>query len=108
MLVLVTLRLNLSYTVTGTLLEKAVCSLPAGMPNPIRPPSVESDKHVINYGVGALSATRNNYSPGQSFSSIRLTNPGNNGNPDIFDIVIARGTGTYQYAYAIIQYFTTI
>jgi len=100
---LVTLRINLSYSVAGSALTSVALALPSDLPTPETPSSVTTNLDVVNYGNGVLTTTKAALAtPITCYSALRLKTLGT---PNIFEIVIARATGAYQYAYASIQYF---
>ena len=100
---MVIIRLNLSYTVAGSSLTSVVCVLPSDLPTPLLPTSVTTNLDTISYGSGTLSTTKASLAtPIATYASLRLKTIGT---PNIFEIVIARATGSFQYAYALIQYF---
>ena len=100
---LVTLRINLSYSVAGSALTSVSLALPSDLPTPETPSSVTTNLDVVNYGNGVLTTTKAALAtPVTCYSALRLKTLGT---PNIFEIVIARATGAYQYAYASIQYF---
>lgn len=100
---LVTLRINLSYSVAGSALTSVALALPSDLPNPETPSSVTTNLDVVNYGNGVLTTTKAALAtPVTCYSALRLKTLGT---PNIFEIVIARATGAFQYAYASIQYF---
>jgi hypothetical protein len=100
---LVTLRINLAYTVAGNALTLVSMTLPADCPTPASPNGVTAANEVLSYGSGALSTAKTMISfatVGATISALRR-NSANNG----FDIVVTRPSAAYQYAYATIQYF---
>jgi hypothetical protein len=100
---LVTLRINLAYTVAGSALTLVSMTLPADCPTPASPNGVTAANEVLSYGSGALSTAKTMISfatVGATISAIRR-NSANNG----YDIVVTRPSAAYQYAYATIQYF---
>jgi hypothetical protein len=100
---LVTLRINLAYTVAGNALTLVSMTLPADCPTPASPNGVTAANEVLSYGSGALSTAKTMISfatVGATISAIRR-NSANNG----YDIVVTRPSAAYQYAYATIQYF---
>ena len=102
---LVTLRINLSYTVAGSALTLVSMTLPADCPTPTSPSGVTAALEIINYGAGMLQATK----AVASFATINAGASGlrrNSANTG-FDVVATRSSSAYQYAYASIQYFTT-
>ena len=102
---LVTLRINLSYTVAGNALTLVSMTLPADCPTPTSPSGVTAALEIINYGAGMLQATK----AVASFATINAGASGlrrNSANTG-FDVVATRSSSAYQYAYASIQYFTT-
>ena len=102
---LVTLRINLSYTVAGNALTLVSITLPADCPTPTSPSGVTAASEIINYGAGMLQTTK----AVASFATINAGASGlrrNSANTG-FDVVVTRSSSGYQYAYASIQYFTT-
>lgn len=100
---LVTLRINLSYTVAGNALTLVSMTLPADCPTPASPSGVTAANEVLSYGSGALATAKTMISfatIGATISALRR-NSANNG----YDIVVTRPSSAYQYAYATIQYF---
>jgi hypothetical protein len=100
---LVTLRINLAYSVAGSALTLVSMTLPADCPTPASPNGVTAANEVLTYGSGALSTAKTMISfatIGATISAIRR-NSANNG----YDIVVTRASAAYQYAYATIQYF---
>jgi hypothetical protein len=101
---LVTLRMNLSYTVAGTLLTAVSMTLPTDCPTPASPSGVTAANEVISYGAGALSSAKTFV----TFATIGATIAGlrrNNANTG-YEVVVTRASSSWQYAYATIQYFT--
>jgi len=100
---LVTIRINLAYTVAGSALTLVSMTLPADCPTPASPNGVTAANEVLSYGGGALSTAKTMISfatVGATISALRR-NSANNG----YDIVVTRPSAAYQYAYATIQYF---
>ncbi len=100
---MVTLRINLVYSVAGAALTGVSMALPTDMPNPELPTGVSGASVAISYGSGALSSATSVITfatIGATISAIRV-NSGNNG----FDIVVMRASSTWQYAYATISYY---
>ena len=100
---LVTLRINLAYSVAGSALTLVSMTLPADCPTPASPNGVTAANEVLSYGSGALSTAKTMISfatIGATISALRR-NSANNG----YDIVVTRASAAYQYAYATIQYF---
>jgi hypothetical protein len=100
---LVTLRINLAYTVAGSALTLVSMTLPADCPTPASPSGVTAANEVLSYGSGALATAKTMISfatVGATISALRR-NSANNG----YDIVVTRPSAAYQYAYATIQYF---
>lgn len=100
---MVTIRINLSYTVAGSALTSVACVLPSDLPTPALPSSVTTNLDTLNYGSGTLSTTKASLgTPVATYTSLRLKTLGT---PNIFEIVIARASGAFQYGYSVIQYF---
>ena len=100
---LVTIRINLSYTVAGSALTSVACVLPSDLPTPALPSSVTTNLDTLNYGSGTLSTTKASLgTPIATYTSLRLKTLGT---PNVFEIVIARASGAFQYGYSVIQYF---
>jgi hypothetical protein len=100
---LVTIRINLAYSVAGSALTLVSMTLPADCPTPASPNGVTAANEVLSYGSGALSTAKTMISfatVGATISALRR-NSANNG----YDIVVTRPSAAYQYAYATIQYF---
>ena len=100
---LVTIRINLAYTVAGSALTLVSMTLPADCPTPASPNGVTAANEVLSYGGGALATAKTMISfatVGATISALRR-NSANNG----YDIVVTRPSAAYQYAYATIQYF---
>jgi hypothetical protein len=100
---LVTIRINLAYSVAGSALTLVSMTLPADCPTPASPNGVTAANEVLSYGGGALSTAKTMISfatVGATISALRR-NSANNG----YDIVVTRPSAAYQYAYATIQYF---
>ncbi len=100
---LVTIRINLAYTIAGSALTLVSMTLPADCPTPASPNGVTAANEVLSYGGGALSTAKTMISfatVGATISALRR-NSANNG----YDIVVTRASAAYQYAYATIQYF---
>ena len=101
---LVTLRINLSYTVAGNALTIVSMTLPTDCPTPASPSGVTAANEVISYGAGALSSAKTFV----TFATIGATIAGlrrNNANTG-YEVVVTRASSSWQYAYATIQYFT--
>jgi len=100
---MVTIRINLSYTVAGSALTSVACVLPSDLPTPALPSSVTTNLDTLNYGSGTLSTTKASLgTPIATYTSLRLKTLGT---PNVFEIVIARASGNFQYGYSVIQYF---
>jgi hypothetical protein len=100
---MVTIRLNLSYTVNGTSVSSVSCVLPSDVPTPLLPSSLTTNLDTVSYGSGVLSTNKAVLaSPVVTYGALRLKTLGT---PNIFEIVIARASANFQYAYATIQYF---
>lgn len=100
---LVTIRINLSYTVAGSAITSVACVLPSDLPTPTLPSSVTTNLDTLNYGSGALSTAKASLgTPVATYTSLRLKTLGT---PNVFEIVIARASGAFQYGYSVIQYF---
>jgi len=100
---LVTIRINLAYTIAGSALTLVSMTLPADCPTPASPNGVTAANEVLSYGGGALATAKTMISfttVGATISALRR-NSANNG----YDIVVTRPSAAYQYAYATIQYF---
>jgi hypothetical protein len=101
---LVTLRINLSYTVAGNALTIVSMTLPTDCPTPASPSGVTAANEVISYGAGALATAKTLV----TFATIGATiaglrrNAANTG----YEIAVTRASSAWQYAYATIQYFT--
>ena len=101
---LVTLRINLSYTVAGNALTLVSMTLPTDCPTPASPSGVTAANEIICYGAGALATAKTVV----TFATIGATIAGlrrNNANTG-YDVVVTRPSTAWQYAYATIQYFT--
>jgi hypothetical protein len=92
------------YGTAGNALTVASAPLPADCPTPVSPSGVVNASEVITYGAGALTSAKTMISfvtIGATISALRR-NSGNNG----YDIVMTRASSAWQYAYALIQYYT--
>lgn len=97
---LVTLIVNLSYGTAGAgTLTSVAFELPNTAPTPALPTSVTAAGHVISYGSGTITATKQIQSTTLSFCALRIKSTG------VYEIAITRAAGTYIQAYATIQYF---
>ena len=100
---MVTIRLNLAYTIGGSALTSVACVLPSDLPTPALPSSVTTNLDVVSYGSGVLSTTRAALAtPVATYGALRLKTLGT---PNVFEIIIARASSSAQFAYAFIQYF---
>jgi nitrogen fixation protein len=100
---LVTLRINLSYSVAGSALTSVVLALPSDLPTPETPSSVTVVNDVVNYGSGMLTGTKVvPATPTAEVCALRLKTLGT---PNAFEIYIGRASASHRYAYAFIQYF---
>ena len=107
---LVTLRVNLNYTVAGLSLSNV--SIPfdnmSDLPIPATITGYTANGDVISSGSGALATTRGIpvfTSISMGMSIIRKNLAGTGTVP--YDLCISRNANNNQYAYATIQYFTT-
>jgi hypothetical protein len=100
---LVTLRMNLSYTVAGNALTICSMTLPADCPTPASPTGVTAASEVISYGSGILSGAKTlaSFATINAGASAIRRNSANNG----YDVVVTRSSSAYQYVYLTIQYF---
>ena len=100
---LVTLRINLSYSVAGSALTSVVLALPSDLPTPETPSSVTVVNDVVNYGSGMLTGTKVvPATPTAEVCALRLKTLGT---PNVFEIYVGRASAAHRYAYAFIQYF---
>ena len=99
---LVTIRINLIYSVAGSTLTQVACALPSDCPTPEVPSGIGAANDVISYGIGMLTTNLNTTSSATAvlFSALRV-NPTATG----YEIAIPRASANYRYAYATIQYF---
>ena len=99
---LVTIRINLIYSVAGSTLTQVACALPSDCPTPEIPSGIGAANDVISYGSGMLTTNLNTTSSATAvlFSALRV-NPTATG----YEIAIPRASANYRYAYATIQYF---
>jgi hypothetical protein len=99
---LVTLTINLAYATAGAAtLSSVACELPSTAPTPALPASVSAVGEVLNYGSGMITGTRQIPSTIVSFCALRIKST----SPNVYEIAVTRGTGSYRYAYITIQYF---
>jgi nitrogen fixation protein len=100
---IVTLRINLSYSVAGSALTAVILELPSDLPTPETPSSVTVVNDVVNYGSGMLTGTKVvPASPTAEVCALRLKTLGT---PNVFEIYLGRSSASHRYAYAFIQYF---
>lgn len=96
---LVTLRINLSYSVAGSAVSAASFNLPSELPTPKQPTGFTTATDYLYMGDGYLTTTKNsvNSDRGRSFIQWDGTN---------YNVLIKITTsGAIQYGYATIQYF---
>ena len=96
---LVTLRINLDYSVAGAALTQVLMNLPSDCPTPVVPTNAGAT-HVIVYGSGAINGAKTAATSSTSYAALRV-NAANNG----YELIVNRGSSAYQYAFINIQYF---
>ncbi|CAB5217975.1 hypothetical protein UFOVP208_34 [uncultured Caudovirales phage] len=98
---LVTLRINLSYSVAGVGVLSASCPIPSDVPVPEIPTGFNASTAIISLGVGGLGGSTISYGvsttpPGAC--TFRATATG-------YELVIIRASGSWATGWAIVQYF---
>ena len=98
---LVTLTINLAYgTVGGSNLTSVAMELPSTAPAPALPSSVTTALDIICYGTGGLQVAKTfPTTPTAVNTALRIKSTG------VYEVVVARASAQYRYAYATIQYF---
>ena len=100
---LVTLRLNLSYSVAGLALTAASFPLPTDCPTPENPTNFSASLSVISLGAATLSTSTTSISVQTTAigSGWLRVNTGATG----YELVITRLSGAYSTAWITIQYY---
>ena len=96
---LVTLRINIDYANTGTLVSAIACELPSDCPTPEYPTGVTTAGDVIVYGTGTITANRALVGA-MGIMALRLKTG------SVFELVVTRTGASFNKAYYSIQYFT--
>jgi len=99
----VTVRLNLVYSVAGGSITAASCPLPSDCPTPLVPLGLGSAGHVLYCGSGNLQALATvPLGQAATLSCLRINLAGNG-----YDLYIARSSGGYSVGYITVTYFTS-
>ena len=100
---MVTVRLNLVYSVAGATVSAASCPLPSDCPTPLIPSGLGSGGHVLYYGSGTLQTVGIVPATPVAVTACLRLNLGGGG----YDLYIQRSSGGHSVGYITVTYFTS-